>query len=443
MTKPGTPDPLPGAVATLGAVAEPVPIRPESVQARLKVTLSGFMFVQYFMWGAWYPSMGTYLAHQLQFPGAQIGITYGAFAIGAIISPFFVGLIADRYFAAEKLLAVLGILGAVTLAGLAMLRDFSGFYPVLILYCAFFVPTLALGNSLAMQHLSDAKRDFPRIKVASAVGWIAGGVTISWLNAEQSALQFQLAAGASLAFAAYAFTLPHTPPKVAAAKRTLGQILGLDALALLKRRSFGTFVACLFLITIPLKCYFVLMSIYLTELQWANVSGKMALAQISDIVFLFVMPFMLHRLGYKRVILIGMAAWALRYGLLAQSVDTLALQATLILTAILLHGICYDFLYIAGQLYVNAEANDGNRSAAQGLIALVLWGVGPLAGTFLAGKLLDAQRLPSAAGGLTYDWAATWTMPAVFAAIVMIVFAALFRDPAGTRIPSAPKKTGN
>jgi nucleoside transporter len=439
MTKPGTPHPLPGAVETLTAAAQPVPARP-AVEGRLKATLSGFMFVQYFIWGAWYPSMGTYLANQLQFPGAQIGATYGAFAIGAIVSPFFVGLIANRYFAAEKLLAVLGLLGAVTLVGLSTLRDFSGFYPVLILYCALFVPTLALGNSLAMQHLTDAKRDFPRIKIASAIGWIAGGVTISWVNAEQSAVQFQVAAAASLAFAAYALTLPHTPPKVAGAKRSLGQIVGLDALALLKRRSFGTFVGCLFLITIPLKCYFVLMSIYLTELQWANVSGKMALAQISDIVFLLVMPFMLHWLGYKRTILIGMTAWALRYWLLAQSVDALALQAGLIFTAILLHGICYDFLYIAGQLYVNAEANDGNRSAAQGLVAFVLWGVGPLAGTFLAGKLLAAQRLPSPVSGLNYDWAAAWMVPAVFAAIIMVVFAALFRDPSRARDSSILEK---
>lgn len=397
--------------------------------ASLKVVLSGFMFLQYYIWGAWYPSMGTYLAHQLKFGGAQIGVTYGAFAIGAIISPFFVGLIADRFFAAEKLLAVLGFAGGIVLFQLARVETFASFYPALITYCALFVPTLALGNSLAMQHLFDAKRDFPRIKISSAIGWIAGGVTVSWLQAEQLAIQFQVAGAASIAFGAYALLLPHTPPKAARANATIGQILGLDALGLLKRRSFATFVVCLFLITIPLKCYFVMMSIYLTELQWSNVSGKMALAQISDIVFLFVMPFMLHRLGYKKTILIGMLAWAVRYWLLSQSVETAALQSALIFTAILLHGICYDFLYIAGQLYVNAEADDRNRSAAQGFIAFILWGIGPLAGTFLAGKLLSANRWPAPQGGMNYDWEATWLLPAIFAAAILIVFAVFFREP--------------
>ena len=428
--KPGVPQsgvPSAGIVVSPEAREASAAPRPRS-RARLNLMLSGFMFLQYFIWGAWYPSMATYLAHQLKFGGAQIGATYGAFAIGAIISPFFVGLIADRYFAAEKLLAVLGLLGAAALGWLATIDRFGGFYPVLITYCALFVPTLALGNSLAMQHLADPKRDFPRIKVASAIGWIAGSVTISWLNAEQSARQFQVAGVASLAFAAYALLLPHTPPK-AARKTTLGKILGLDALGLLKRRSFATFVVCLFLISIPLKCYFVMMSIYLTELKWANVSGKMALAQISDIVFLFVMPFMLHRLGYKKTILIGMLAWSVRYGLLAESVDALAFQTTLILVAILLHGICYDFLYIAGQLYVNAEADDSNRSAAQGLIAFILWGVGPLAGTVLAGELLAANRLAGGPVGVNYDWQSNWITPAIFSAVILIVFAVFFREP--------------
>ncbi len=397
---------------------------------RLKLTLSGFMFLQYFIWGAWYPSMGTYLANHLKFGGAQIGAAYGAFAIGAIISPFVVGLIADRYFAAERLLAVLGGLGSIVFLVLARLETFGLFYTALIVYCASFVPTLALGNSLALQHLSDPKRDFPRIKIASALGWISGSVTVSCLHGEQSPVQFQLAAGASLIFAAYSLLLPHTPPKANRKTASLGRILGLDAIGMLRKPSFAVFVLCMFLISIPLKCYFVMMSIYLTELSWANVSGKMAVAQLSDIVFLFVMPFMLHRLGYRNTLLIGLCAWVLRYTLLAQSVHAPALQAILIFSAILLHGVCYDFLYIASQLYVNTEAHDGNRSAAQGLIAFILWGLGPLAGTFLAGKLLAAHRWAAPVGIINYDWQGTWMAPAIFSLLVMLVFALLFRNPA-------------
>ncbi len=395
-----------------------------------KLKLLVFMFLQYYVWGSWFPSMGTYLAHTLKFSGAQIGAAYGAFAIGAIISPFFVGMIADRFFAAEKVLAVLGVAGGGALLALAHLGEFNSFYAVLIAYCALFVPTLAVGNSLAMQHLADVKSDFPRIKIASAIGWVAASVTVSALKAEQSHIQFYLAGAASVVFGAYALALPHTPPKPGRSGSRLGQLLGLDALGLLRKRSFALFVACMFLISIPLKCYHVMLSIYLTELQWTNVAGKMALAQVSDVVGLFVMPFMLRRWGYKLTILAGILAWVVRYAFLAQSLDLLAWQSALVYAAILLHGICYDFLFIAGQMYVNAEADDSNRSAAQGLIAFVLWGVGTLAGTLLAGKLLAANRYAEAIGTLHYNWYWNWMIPAIFAAGVMIVFGLLFREPA-------------
>jgi nucleoside transporter len=281
-----------------------------------------------------------------------------------------------------------------------------------------------------MQHLADPKRDFPRVKVASALGWVAGSVSVSMFDAEQLPLQFQLAGAASLAFAAFAMLLPHTPPRRARAKTTWGDILGLDALALLRRRAFTIFVVCIFLIMIPLKCYYVMLAIYLTELKWGNVAGNMALAQISDVVFLLLMPFMLKRLGFKKTILAGMLTWVVRYLLLAESAGAVTGQQVFIYIAILLHGICYEFLYIAGQLYVNSEAEDRNRSAAQGLIAQVLWGVGPLVGTFLAGWLLAANRLPRPTDGIVHDWADSWMTPAIFAAVVLILFALLFREAA-------------
>lgn len=396
--------------------------------ANLKVRLSLFMFLQYFIWGAWFPSMGAYLSKTLGFGGEQIGAAYSAFAIGAMISPIFVGLMADRFFASEKVLAFLAALGALTLFVVARLETFPAFYAVLILYCTTYVPTLALGNSLAMAHLPDIKKSFPHVKILSAVGWIAGSVTLSLLNGEQSHIQYLLAGGASLVFAAYCLTLPHTPPKKAA-KPSLRDALGLDALDLFKRPSFAVFIVCIFLISIPLKAYFVMTAIYLTELQWTNVAGKMALAQVSDIVFLFLMPVVLKRLGYKKAILMGVFAWILRFSLFALSVGSPGLQTPMIYAAILLHGICYDFLYIAAQLYVNAEADDRNRAAAQGMIAFILWGLSSLVGTLLAGKLLATYKLAEPVGTLTYDWQSAWAIPALIAAGVMVIFALAFRNP--------------
>ncbi len=408
-------------------------------QARLKVILSAFMFLQYFIWGSWYASMGTYLANTLGFDGGQVGLAYGAFAIGAMISPFFVGLVADRYFASEKLLAVFGLLGGVVLCLLPQMRTFASFYPTLILYCALYVPTLALGNSLSMHHLADPGRDFPRVKVLSAVGWFAAGVVLSLLAAEQRALQFYIAGASSIVFGLYALLLPHTPPAKTGADVSLGEVLGLDALALMKRPPFAIFIACMFLICIPLYFYFVMMSIYLTELRWEGIAAKMTLAQVSDVVFLFLLPVFLKSLGYKITIFIGILAWALRYFALAGSVTALTMQVPLIFAAIGIHGVCYDFLFIAGQLYVDEEANARIRGAAQGFIAFILWGAGAFVGTWLAGRVLAAHQLPAVAGQpVTYDWQAVWSLPAWGAVGVLVLFLLFFRNPARAAHPGRP-----
>src|SRR5437867_6675117 len=399
------------------------------MRTALKIKLSFFMFLQYFIWGSWYVSMGTYLANVLKFSGQEIGAAYGAFAIGSMISPFFVGLIADRYFASEKLLAVLGILGGAVLCALPHVTQFKAFYPTLILYCALYAPTLALGNSLSFHQLLDAKTDFPRVKIFSAVGWIGGGVTLSLLKGEQSPIQFYLAGGASILLGAFALALPHTPPKKVGQNVSLGEVLGLDALALMKKPSFAIFIGCVFLICIPLYFYFVMMSIYLTELQWSRFAGKMTLAQISDVIFLFLLPIMLKQLGYKKTIFIGISAWAARYFLLAGSVNALALRTPLILAAILLHGVCYDFLFIAGQLYVDGEANERIRGACQGFIAFILWGIGAFVGTMLAGKVLALHTLTNVAGPIQHHWREIWITPALGASAVLVIFLIFFRDP--------------
>lgn len=399
------------------------------MQTRLKLKLSVFMFLQYFIWGSWYVSMGAYLANTLKFEGAQIGLAYGAFAIAAMISPFLVGLIADRFFASEKLLAVLGIVGGAMLCVLPQFQDFGSFYPALIFYCALYVPTLALGNSLSLHHLENPKTGFPRVKMLSAVGWIAGLATLNFLNGAESPIQFYLAGGASIVFGLFSLFLPHTPPMKTGANVSLGEILGLDALALLKKPSFAIFILCMFLICIPLYFYFVNLGIYLTELKWENMLVKTSFAQISDIIFFLLLPFFLRRFGYKVTIFMGIACWVARYFALSGSVGAGAAQTALVFTAILLHGACYDFLFIAGQLYVDDEANERIRGAAQGFIAFILWGVGAFVGTLLAGRVLAGHALKEPVNGLAHDWEAIWRFPAWGSVGVLLVFLLFFREP--------------
>ncbi len=404
-----------------------------SESSSLKTRLSIFMFLQYFIWGAWYVSMGPYLAVTLKFEGAQIGLAYGAFAIGAMISPFLVGLIADRFFASEKILAVFGLLGGVVLCLIPRCTTFASFYPMLILYCALYVPTLALGNSLSLTHLTNPKVDFPRVKMLSAVGWIAGLFGLGFIASAESPVQFYLAGGASIVFGLFSLSLPHTPPKKTGANVSLGEILGLDALALLKKPSFAIFILCMFLICIPLYFYFVNVGVYLSELKWTNMLEKTSLAQVSDVVFFLLLPFFLRRFGYKVTIFMGIACWVARYFALGFSADGGAMQTALIFTAILLHGACYDFLFIAGQLYVDEEANERTRGAAQGFIAFILWGVGSFVGTLLAGQVLAKHALakPTAAG-LAHDWKAIWLTPAWGALAVLVIFVIFFRNPSKT-----------
>ncbi|MDH4452138.1 MAG: MFS transporter [Verrucomicrobiota bacterium] len=403
------------------------------MQTQLKFKLSIFMFLQYFIWSSWYMTLGAYLG-TLNFTGTQIGASYGAFAWGAILSPFIVGLIADRFFASEKIIAVLGIAGGLVMLYIPQLKTFGSVYPTLILYCTLYAPTLALGNSISMTHLADAKKDFPFVKIFSAVGWIAGGVVLSQLKGEQSALQYYLAGGTSMVFGLFALSLPHTPPKKKGQNVPLSEVLGLDALALLKKPTFAIFILCMFLICIPLYFYFVNMGTYLTQLKWEDMAQKMTLAQVSDIVFLVLLPLMLKKLGYKKTIFLGILAWAARYFMLSSSAASTG--TVLIFGAILLHGICYDFLFIAGQLYVDDEANERIRGAAQGLIAIILWGFGSLVGTYLAGYFMDQYKLAAPKGDITHDWSAIWATPAWIAVAVLILFMIFFREP----VKSAPKQ---
>lgn len=315
---------------------------------------------------------------------------------------------------------------------LPQLKTFGTFYPVLILYCATFVPTLALGNSLSLHHLANPKQDYPRVKIFSALGWIGAGVVLSLLHGERSSVQHYLAGGISILFGLFSLTLPHTPPLKKGQNVSLRETLGLDALALLKRPAFAIFIGCMFLICIPLYFYFVNLSTYLGELGWDGIGWKMTLAQVSDVIFLFLLALMLKKLGYKVTIFLGILAWAARYFLLSGSAGASGgdLATVMIFAAILLHGVCYDFLFIAGQLYVDDECTERMRGAAQGFIAFILWGIGAFVGTWLAGIVQDHYKLAEARGTIAHDWGAIWMIPGFLACGVMVIFLLFFRNPA-------------
>ena len=282
-----------------------------------RLKLSVMMFLQYFVWGAWYVTMGTYLLKTLQFSGQQSGLAYSTTALAAMVSPFFVGMIADRFFATEKILATLHLVGAALLLYVATLREFGTFYTVLLVYTLCFMPTLSLTNSLSFHQMKDPGKEFPGVRVLGTIGWIVAGVAISTLGAEAVALQFQVAAAASALLGLFCFTLPHTPPAKLGHKVELRDILGLDALQLMKERSFAIFVLGSFLVCIPLQFYYAFTNPFLNELGMTNTAGIQSLGQVSEIGFMLIMPLFFVRLGVKNMLLVGMAAWVARYVLFA------------------------------------------------------------------------------------------------------------------------------
>ncbi|MDC8005315.1 nucleoside permease [Aureisphaera galaxeae] len=403
-----------------------------------RIQLSFMMFLEFFIWGGWFVTMGTFLGNNLSASGGETAMAYSTQSWGAIIAPFVIGLIADRFFNAERILGVLHIIGAVLMYQLSQATDFNGFYPYVLGYMIAYMPTLALVNSVSFNQMSDPSKDFPIIRVWGTVGWVVAGLLISWFgwDLKESIAEgllsntFLMTAIASAVLGVFSFLLPKTPPKGKDEKVGISDILGLDALKLLKDKNFLIFFLSSVLICIPLAFYYQNANPFLAEIDTKiNLFGKdigptgiMTVGQISEVLFMLLLPVFFKKYGFKKTILIGMIAWALRYLLFAYGNSGELLFMLLI--GIALHGICYDFFFVSGQIYTDSKAGEKVKSAAQGLITLATYGVGMLIGFWVAGKITDKYLVSEG----VHSWQDIWLFPALFAAGVFVLFAILFKN---------------
>lgn len=399
---------------------------------KTKFQLSFMMFLEFFIWGGWFVTLGAFLGNNLNATGAETAMAFSTQSWGAIIAPFIIGLIADRYFNAERILAVLHLIGAALMYQMSQITEFSVFYPYVLGYMIAYMPTLALVNSVSFNQMTNPAKQFPYVRVFGTLGWIIAGWVISlgfkWdsiQNIEQGALSntFLMVAIASVILGVFSFTLPKTPPSINKDEKVaISDILGLDALKLLKDKNFLIFFISSVLICVPLAFYYQNISLFLTEYKVENSTIWASLGQMSEVLFMLLLPFFFKKYGFKKTILFGMLAWVIRYVLFAYG-NAGELFFMLVL-GIALHGICYDFFFVSGQIYTDSKAGEKVKSAAQGLITLATYGVGMLIGFWVAGQIADNYLIAKN----THDWQSVWVIPAGFALVVFLLFALVFKN---------------
>jgi len=402
------------------------------MNTKVKLQLSFMMFLEFFIWGGWFVTLGTFLGDNLQANGGEIAMAFSTQSWGAIIAPFIIGLIADRYFNAERILAVLHLLGAVLMYQMYTSVDFAGFYPYVLGYMIIYMPTLALVNSISFNQMKDPAKEFSFVRVFGTIGWIVAGLIISYVflwdspGARGEGMlknTFLMVAIASAVLGVFSFTLPKTPPSADKEEKvSISSILGLDALKLLKDRNFLIFFISSILICIPLAFYYQNANPFLAEIGMENPTGKMTIGQASEVLFMLLLPFFFKRFGFKKTIIAGMLAWTVRYLLFAYG--NAGDLAFMLILGIALHGICYDFFFVSGQIYTDSKAGEKFKSAAQGLITLATYGFGMLIGFWVAGKISDMYLVSEN----VHDWENIWIFPAVFAFVVMALFAVFFKN---------------
>jgi nucleoside transporter len=389
-----------------------------------RIQLSGMMFLEFFIWGSWYVTMGTYLDKVLHASGAQLGAAYSAMAIATIFSPFFVGMIADRFFSAQKVMGVLHTAGALLLFVLPSIRQADAFYWVLLLYSLMYAPTMALANSVAFRQMTDTSKQFASIRVFGTIGWIATGWLLDRvfsITTDQLAFTFKMAAVASALLGILCFFLPDTPPKAKGTATSFKQILGSDAFVLFKDRSFFVFFFASVLICIPLSFYYSLSNLFLTETGMKNATSNMTFGQISEAFFILLIPFFFRRLGVKWMIALGMLGWTVRF--ICFGYGDADAKLWMLFAGILLHGVCFDFFFVTGQIYTDSKAGIRIQSQAQGMITMATYGIGMWFGTLLSGYVKQYFTTDNIS-----HWKMIWLVPSGIAFGVLVFFSLLFKD---------------
>ena len=383
--------------------------------------LSVMMFLQFFIWGAWYTSVSNFMQEQ----GMKDGIywVFTAGPLGAIIAPFFLGLIADRFFNTEKVLSILFLLSGISIFVLPNYADQGAdtVNNIILLHMLFYMPTLALSASLSFTHLKDAPKQFPIVRVLGTIGWIVAGIVVSVLKADTTATQFTVAGVASIALGLFCLCLPKTPPPLKEKKVEIKDLFFADSWKLMKNPSFCVFAIISALVCIPLSAYYAYSQLQLGQLGITAVAATKTMGQGSEIIFMVLMPFFFRKLGIKWIIAIGILAWAVRYLLFALAVEPSLIS--LFYIGLLLHGVCYDFFFVAGQVYVNNVAGAKIRAQAQSLIVFLTQGVGLYFGAIVAGNLF---KKANPTGANINAWADFWYPLMWMSLILFIVFVLAF-----------------